>query len=259
MLRVRPRADLPVMRGLSPLAIGVAPIAISLGEEQSQAVRRVGTRNHSSGDATGRDDCGSYTRARRLRRRLSDVNRYISQPGGLEVRSPLFPLAFVVTLSTVAGPGQSFDLPQSSQDRGVESRYSSIWPHDCTSTGDGAAEGQDWVSYRCEGQGGIPVHLFFSDGVRLSLGFGERSDPFMGFRADRERTWPIEWRGRTMGGHFVPHAAIVRMKTHPEEDGVSTNSKLIVFGLSGTTCILGEVSGRRANEDARRLADNGRC
>lgn len=184
---------------------------------------------------------------------------YGGQHGGLDLKSPLLPLALVAALSSVAVPAQTLDLRPPSQDSGIESRFSSIWPHDCTSTGDGAAEGQDWVSYRCEGQGGIPVHLFFSDGVRLSISFGERSDPFTGFRADREQNWPVEWRGRMVGSRFVPHAAIVRIKTHPEEDGVSTTSKLIVFGLSEATCILGEVSGGRANEEARRMADNGRC
>ncbi len=170
--------------------------------------------------------------------------------------NPVTPLLWIAAAAVVLGGGG----PSRAQDRGeVVSRFSSIWPHDCTATGNGAAEDQDWVSYRCDGQGGVSVFLFFSDGVRLSLGFGDSSAPFMGYRADREQNWPVEWRGRMANGRFVPHAGIVRMMTHPEEDGVSASSKLVVFGLAERACVLGEVSGARANDDARRLADIGRC
>ena len=167
----------------------------------------------------------------------------------------LTPLVWIAAAAVVLGGGAACRA----QDRGeVVSRFSSIWPHDCTATGDGAAEDQDWVSYRCEGEGGIAVYLFFTDGVRLSLGFGDRTTPFMGYRADREQNWPIEWRGRIVNGRFVPHAAIARMKTHPE-DGGTGGSELVVFGLSRPSCVLGGVRGRGANDQARRLADSGRC
>ena len=168
-------------------------------------------------------------------------------------------LGLVGALSSVAFALQAEARSSPVQQGVVESRFSSIWPQDCTVTGDGTAEDQDWVSYRCDGQGGVPVYLFFSDGVRLSLGFGDSSAPFIGYPANRERNWPIEWRGRMANGRFVPHAAILRMRTHPEEDGVTATSKLIVFGLAGRVCVLGETSGGRANEEARRLADTGRC
>lgn len=140
----------------------------------------------------------------------------------------------------------------------VSSRFSSIWPHDCADNGDGAAEDQDWVSYRCEGEGGIDIYLFFSDGVRLSLGFGDRASPLMGYRADREQNWPVEWRGRMVGSRFVPHAAIIRMKTHPEDER-GAGSELVVFGLGRSPCVLGTVRGTQANERAHRLADTGTC
>lgn len=167
--------------------------------------------------------------------------------------SVLTPMAAALAMVGLGAPSQA-------QEQGeVVSRFSSIWPHDCTATGDGAAEDQDWVSYRCEGEGGIAVYLFFTDGVRLSLGFGDRTAPFMGYRADREQNWPIEWRGRIVNGRFVPHAAIVRMRTHPEDDMVTWTSELVVFGVSGRSCVLGEVHGARANDQARQLADTGRC
>ena len=169
--------------------------------------------------------------------------------------NPMSSLGLIVTSVAVlalAGHAQA-------QDRGeVVSRFTSIWPHDCTETGDGSAEDQDWVSYRCEGQGGIPVFLFFSDGVRLSLGFGDQAAPFMGYQADRAENWPVEWRGRVINGRFVPHAEIARMKTFTA-DGDLGGSELVVFGLRATTCVLGNVRGAHANEDARRLAESGRC
>jgi hypothetical protein len=169
--------------------------------------------------------------------------------------NPLSLLASISAALAVLG----LVAPSQAQEQGeVVSRFSSIWPHDCTETGDGAAEDQDWISYRCAGEGGIAVYLFFTDGVRLSLGFGDSTAPFMGYRADREQNWPVEWRGRIVSGRFVPHAAIARMKTHPE-DGGTGGSELVVFGLSRPACVLGEVRGRGANDEARRLADSGRC
>lgn len=170
--------------------------------------------------------------------------------------NPVTPLVWIAAAAVVLGGG----APSRAQDRGeVVSRFSSIWPHDCAETGNGAADDQDWVSYRCEGEGGMAVYLFFSDGVRLSLGFGDSSAPLMGYPADREPSWPVEWRGRVVNGRFVPHAAIARMKTHPEDETVSWGSELVVFGLSGQPCVLGEVHGARANERARQLADTERC
>lgn len=141
----------------------------------------------------------------------------------------------------------------------IESHFSSISPRDCLYTGDGAAQDQDWVTYRCEGQGGIAIFLGYTDGVRLSLGFGAEHPKIGPFSADREPNWPVEWRGRVTNGRFVPHAAIARMKTYPEDETVTWSSELVVFGVSGRACVLGEVHGVRANERARRLADTGRC
>jgi hypothetical protein len=170
--------------------------------------------------------------------------------------NPVTPLVWIAAAAVALGVGAT----SRAQDRGeVVSRFSSIWPHDCAETGNGAADDQDWVSYRCEGEGGIAVSLLFTDSVRLSLGFGDRTAPFMGYRADREQNWPVEWRGRMFSGRFVPHAAIVRMKTHPEDEMVTWSSELVVFGISERPCVIGEVHGARANEQARRLADTGRC
>lgn len=165
----------------------------------------------------------------------------------------------ILTLLWAAAVGLGFGAPTLAQERGeVVSRYSSIWPHNCTETGNGAAEDRDWVRYRCGGEGGVAVQLVFSDGTRLSLGFGDDATPLGMFRAEREPNWPLEWRGTVVNGRFIPHAAIARMKTFPENGGLD-DSELVIFGLSGPTCVLGEVSGPRANDAARRLADTGQC
>lgn len=161
--------------------------------------------------------------------------------------------AFAASLIGIASPVQAQEASR------IKSRFSSIWPHDCTYTGDGAAEGQDWVTYRCEGEGGIAIFLGYSDGVRLSLGFGAENPKIGLFSADREPNWPVEWRGRVINGRFVPHGAIARMRTRREDDTVTWDSELVVFGLAEQVCVLGEVHGARENERARQLADNGRC
>jgi hypothetical protein len=167
--------------------------------------------------------------------------------GGEEMFKSVWSVEVALAAAALVGLVSPAHAQQSGE---VVSRFSSIAPNDCTATGDGSAEDQDWVSYRCEGHGGMAVYLFFSDGVRLSLGFGDSSAPFMGYPADR---------GRVINGRFVPHAAIARMKTHPEDETVTWSSELVVFGLSGQPCVLGEVHGAHANERARQLADTGRC
>ena len=79
------------------------------------------------------------------------------------------------------------------------------------------------------------------------------------FSARRNETWPMEWRGRVVNGRFVAHAAIVRMFGPLEDTSEGGRSHLEVIDLRGDACVVGEASGARANEQARRLADNGRC
>ena len=168
----------------------------------------------------------------------------------------ILPMMMAATAAALLGLAPPAHAQESDE---VVSRFTSISPHDCTQTGDGSAEDQDWVSYRCEGQGGIAIFLGYTDGVRLSLGFGAENQQLGLFSADREPNWPVEWRGRVINGRFVPHSAIARMRTRREDDTVTWNSELVVFGLSGRACVLGEVHGARANERARQLADTGRC
>ena len=142
---------------------------------------------------------------------------------------------------------------------GVVSRFSSIWTHDCTETGNGGNT-EDWISYRCEGEGGLAVFLLFTDSVRLSLGFGDRTSMLGPYSAQREQNWPVEWRGRMVEGGFVPRAAIVRMRVPPElDDSGRGGSGLVVFRVGDESCVIGEVRGAGANERARRMADEGQC
>jgi len=167
-------------------------------------------------------------------------------------------LKSISTLGRIAIVAILLGGPAQAQQTGeMVSRFSSIWASDCIEAANGAAEDQDWIRYRCEGQGGVPVLLFFSDGTRLSLRFGDH-DPGHGYYvADREQNWPVEWRGRMVQGGFVPRAAIVRMRNYGEFEGDrQAGSRLVVFKIEGGSCVVGEVQG---NEQARQLADDGEC
>ena len=164
--------------------------------------------------------------------------------------STLGRIAIAVALFGIVTPAQAQESDE------VVSRFSSIWTHDCTETGNGG-DTEDWISYRCEGEGGLAVFLLFTDSVRLSLAFGDRTSMLGPYSAQREQNWPVEWRGRMVEGGFVPRAAIVRMRNYGEFEGDrQAGSRLVVFKVEGGSCVIGEVQG---NEQARRLADEGEC
>lgn len=138
----------------------------------------------------------------------------------------------------------------------ISSQYTRIDPHSCTFLEDGARLEQDWVRYRCDGAGGIPIWLFYTDGVRLRLSFGpERGDDLPIFSADREPTWPVEWRG-VQSGTFTPYAAIVRTRPPFQFDG-DRSTQLSVFRVwrDRPACFVGNAA---TNDAARRLADQAR-
>lgn len=133
------------------------------------------------------------------------------------------------------------------------SRYTSIDPHTCRYLADSGQGEGDWISYRCDGEGGIPVWLFYTDSARLTLSFGvNESGDLPTFSADRESDWPVEWRG-TQRGSFLPFAAIVRTRPPFQFDG-DRSTQLSVFRVwrDRPACFLGSVA---TNEAARRLAD----
>jgi hypothetical protein len=167
------------------------------------------------------------------------------------------PLALALALSSVAAPVQAQDR-SNAQDGSVESRFTSIGPHDCTEVANGGEE-EDWITHRCDGPEGRTVYLHFTDSVRLSLGFDDPANAVGMFSARRNDAWPMEWRGRVLNGRFIAHAAIARMFGPFEDASEVSRSHLVVISLRGPACMIGEASGARANEQARRLADNGSC
>lgn len=111
----------------------------------------------------------------------------------------------------------------------------------------------DVLFKRCPIAGLPTVWLLYLDGVRLRLGFGSTPTASGMFDADRDPTWPIEWRGRGAGRAFRPYAAILRLRAPGERP-----SNLVVFRLraDGTSCIIGNVApGPNQNLAARALAD----
>jgi len=132
------------------------------------------------------------------------------------------------------------------------SRYTRIDPHACTYLEDGSRYDQDWVRYRCIGEGGISVWLNYSDSTRLSLEFGEEGHDSPVFSADRDPSWPVEWRGWERAT-FQPYAAIVRTRPAFQFDG-DRSTQLSVFRVwrDWAACFLGNVA---TNEAARALAD----
>jgi len=115
--------------------------------------------------------------------------------------------------------------------------------------------GYDWIVFRCEGYGGMPIWWRYSDSARLYIGFGERQHDSGFFGFDRDPDWPIEWRGRISGDQFIPHAVIIRMPRPIYGSYGEPESSLMVFRLrdDGTSCLLeGDIL---ANERAREVAD----
>lgn len=149
--------------------------------------------------------------------------------------------------------------PAASDSARYESRYSRLGQTVCTPHSDGGPE-QDWLMYRCDGMGGVAVWVLYQEGVRMRLDFSaaSRSEPpafsTVGtFAADRDDSWPVEWRGHLAGGRFIPRAAIVRVRA---AGGEWSGSRLAVYRLTPDhrACLLGVPAD---NAGARRMADEG--
>lgn len=136
----------------------------------------------------------------------------------------------------------------------VEVRYSFVSPQTCAMADNGGAD-EDWVVYRCAGEGGVPVWLTYFDGTKMRVSFGqEQTDDSAFFGSDRDPRWPIEWRG-TASPRFEPYAAIVRMRPPPGLD--DERSQLVVYRVEPgrASSIIGYAS---SNEEAQRMADRNR-
>lgn len=133
----------------------------------------------------------------------------------------------------------------------AESRYTRLARADCRVVQSGEPEGQDWLLYRCKGQGNIPVWVLYQDSVRMQVAFGPRpTGGIAGFSSDRDEAWKVEWRGTGAGAKFKPYAAILRMRPAGGDGG----STLAVYRVwpDNASCLLDTVDN---NEAARALAD----
>ena len=118
-----------------------------------------------------------------------------------------------------------------------------------------ARGGEDWVYYRCNGLGSIPVWYICMDSNRCRYGFGVKPNVSGMFGTGRRgEAWPIEWRGRLRAGRLEAVSTIVRAREPDQQDAPEMTSMLYVYRLraDGTSCIVGTAS---SNADARRIAD----
>src|SRR5262245_56531415 len=119
--------------------------------------------------------------------------------------------------------------------------------------------GEDWVYFRCEGLGGIPIWYRCSDASHCKYGFGRRANLSGWFGVDGDPNWKIEWRGRFVGKRFEPFAVIKRASWR----SAGVRNPFFVFRLraDGSSCVIGDNA--YSNEEARKIADaasgNYRC
>ena len=134
------------------------------------------------------------------------------------------------------------------------SRYTRITDRGCREIPGPPGEGQEqFTGMHCPGFGEHRVWMLYGEGMYVRFGFGRIGNINGLFDADRNETWPVEWRGAVRRGRFVPYATIVRLRP-PHQTGAGA---LVVFRLTadGRSCIIGEASGAAANERARAIAD----
>lgn len=133
----------------------------------------------------------------------------------------------------------------------VETRYTRVSPADCQLVETGEPQGEDWLIYRCAGIGGVPVWLLYTDGTRLQVTFGPREfRRFIPSSADRDPSWPVEWR--TRAGEATPYAAILRTRPAPGEDVRGTRLSVFHIWRDRPSCFLGYAS---TNQEAQAMAD----
>ncbi|WP_156172157.1 hypothetical protein [Aurantiacibacter gangjinensis] len=172
------------------------------------------------------------------------ANRIVWIPGGW--KRP-FIASLCATLASCTTPANGQDAAQP-----LESRYTLL--DNCVVVAAGI-EPIDHVRQRCDGWGGIPVWLQYTDAARLGVGFGYPANTFGMFSIERHPSWPVEWRGPVQDGVFQPIAAIIRMNDYATAPGEPDRASLLVFRLTGDgmSCPLSFDAGD--NEEARRIAD----
>lgn len=127
----------------------------------------------------------------------------------------------------------------------------------------GKAE-EDYGEWRCQGYGGIPVHVAAGDQrIYVSFGRNAKEEPAAAqtLTAFNGEGGSIEWRGeRGKDGKLKPFAAIMPWSTTVSGDGEPVRGRMLVITRlgPGAVCHVGYVDAQ-ANADAavlaRRIAD----
>jgi hypothetical protein len=135
----------------------------------------------------------------------------------------------------------------------ITSRYTKVTSCRLWAAGDVQAHAyDDWITYRCTGLPGRPTWIHYDEGTHMQMGFGPRPNFSGMFETDRNKDWPIEWRGRVVKGRFVPSAAIVRIRARFDDTGTSDLAVYHLLG-NGTSCIF--PTSISTNAKARKIAD----
>jgi hypothetical protein len=122
----------------------------------------------------------------------------------------------------------------------------------------GKAE-EDYGEWRCQGYGGIPVHVAAGDQrIYVSFGRSAKKEPaaqqtLTSFNGEGDR---IEWRGlRSADGKLKPFAAIMAWSTTVSGDAEPVRGRMLVVTRlgPGAVCHIGYVDAQ-ANADAAALA-----
>ncbi|WP_366654701.1 hypothetical protein [Fodinicurvata sp. EGI_FJ10296] len=150
---------------------------------------------------------------------------------------------------------------------GATSAYSTLnWDENCTVTGEPTADApeENWIQLRCDGYGGLPVHVADDNG-RMSLSYGHQSEKtrhwnsFAGFNEVHDT---IEWRLHDTGGELRPFATIHRWLVGSAGTESERRAVLVVSTVAnraaGKSCDVGYVDATLtpdANTLAREIAD----
>lgn len=116
----------------------------------------------------------------------------------------------------------------------------------------------DFVQHRCQNQSGPPVWLLYQEGVRLSVGIGERAHVSLQYVDASRPDWPIQWGGTMDNGRFGAEFAILRFTMYGDE---AKRQSLTVFRLNadGTSCVVDVVQPQsKQNEKAQQMAETHR-
>lgn len=121
------------------------------------------------------------------------------------------------TAATLAGLmlAVSGSVAAADTEAGATSAYSTLdWDEGCVVTGEPAADvpEENWIRLRCDGYGGLPVHVA-DDSGRMSLSYGHQSDKsrhWNSFASFNEVHDTIEWRLHHIDGEHRPFATIHR-------------------------------------------------